>query len=78
MCNVWHLEAKEILGDSRYMNTGFFEGMKLIATGKLSKPESIRRTRQKLQEMYPELRGKNYRERQRHQKQVKSEIRVFK
>ena len=36
--------------------------------------ESIRRTRQKLQELMPELRGKMYQARQEKQKEVKREL----
>ena len=42
--------------------------MSWIYNGKLSKPESIRRCRQKAQEVYPHLRGRVYME--RHLKEV--------
>ena len=41
---------------------------------KLPSPESIRRTRQKIQEDYPHLRGELYEARQRHQAKVKEEL----
>lgn len=43
----------------------------------LSSPESIRRMRQKIQELHPMLRGTTYQQRQRHQSKVKQEIRAF-
>lgn len=45
-----------------------------LESGKLHSPESIRRTRQKLQEEFPHLRGAIYDLRQRRQKKVKEEL----
>lgn len=41
----------------------------MLLNGKLSHFESVRRTRQKLQQEYPHLRGKRYMERQTKQKE---------
>ncbi len=41
---------------------------------RLHSPESIRRTRQKIQEDYPHLRGELYEARQKHQAKVKEEL----
>lgn len=46
----------------------------LLATGRLSSPESIRRIRQKLQEKNPMLRGKKWRQRQKHAKTIRETI----
>ena len=43
-------------------------------SGKLHSPESIRRTRQKIQEDYAHLRGDLYEARQKHQAKVKEEL----
>ena len=43
-------------------------------SGRLHSPESIRRTRQKIQEDYPHLRGELYEARQKHQVKVKEEL----
>lgn len=43
-------------------------------SGKLHSPESIRRTRQKLQEEFPHLRGELYEVRQKRQDKVKQEL----
>lgn len=43
-------------------------------SGKLHSPESIRRTRQKLQEEFPHLRGQLYEVRQKRQEKVKQEL----
>jgi hypothetical protein len=48
--------------------------LKLIGFGKLTSFESIRRVRAKLQENRPELRGKNYKERQDEGNDVKGKI----
>jgi hypothetical protein len=45
-----------------------------LAKGKLSSAESIRRSRQKVQEEMPELRGRNYKERQEESGQVKKDL----
>jgi len=45
-----------------------------LAKGKLTSSESIRRSRQKTQEEMPELRGKNYKERQEESGQVKKDL----
>lgn len=43
-------------------------------SGRLHSPESIRRTRQKLQEDFPHLRGELYEVRQKRQEKVKQEL----
>jgi len=47
-------------------------------TGQFSKPESIRRSRQRLQELNPELRGRFYKHRHEHTSKVKEEIKSIK
>ena len=58
IASIWSTEMKR---------SGFYpsqhtahELLELLANGKLPNPESIRRCRQKLQELKPELRGKKY------------------
>ncbi len=48
--------------------------LELIGFGKLTSTESIRRVRCKLQEDRPELRGKNYKERQEEGNSVRGQI----
>jgi hypothetical protein len=45
-----------------------------FADGKFTNPETIRRCRQKLQEEYPELRGKLWHEKQHAGNEVKKEV----
>jgi len=45
-----------------------------FAEGKHTSPESIRRCRQKLQEDYPELRGKLWEEKQQSGKEMRKEV----
>lgn len=45
-----------------------------FSAGKFAHPESIRRSRAALQAKYPELRGKNYKERHDHSKDVVQEL----
>lgn len=52
--------------------SGVRKFLKLLAAGKLSNPESVRRHRQKLQESCKELRGSKYNERKR---ELEAEVR---
>tara|TARA_R100000655_G_scaffold110111_1_gene167734 strand:- start:3951 stop:4313 length:363 start_codon:yes stop_codon:yes gene_type:complete len=45
-----------------------------LAFGELTSPESIRRTRQKIQQENPNLRGEKYKARHKEQEQVKQEL----
>lgn len=54
--------------------SNMFNFMTKFKNGKLHSPESIRRTRQKLQEDYEHLRGELYNARQKHQVKVKKEL----
>lgn len=59
MLNVW---AKQ---DDGLTNGKLFKDFASdFKTGRFADPESIRRTRQKLQELHPELRGRTYNARQ--------------
>lgn len=78
IANIWQQEFLSLHGTEGYNSKTCHEVLSEFAKGKLSSPESIRRTRQKIQEMQPLLRGQKYRERQRHQGKVKQEIRAFK
>ena len=50
------------------------ELLQMVASGKVSLPESIRRIRQKLQEQNPELRGKHYKSRKQQAEFVRENI----
>ncbi len=62
---IWSSETKETFTD---------EFLKQLAYGELTSSESIRRTRQKLQEQNENLRGELYNERQRKGKEVSQTI----
>lgn len=69
IANYWFRDmGKALSGLSAYGMLG------LIAKGKLTNPESIRRCRQKLQEEYPELRGKTYRDRHNRKEEIKNQL----
>lgn len=51
--------------------------LKQLAEGKLTSAETIRRSRQKLQEEFPALRGIKYNERHEAEIKVRDEIRYF-
>jgi hypothetical protein len=72
IATIWNEElsnkgitSKEISG---YDFLGYF------ASGELTNPESIRRTRQKLQEENVELRGLKYKERKANTKNIKGQL----
>ena len=54
MLNVWAWQ------DGGLVNYAFKDFATDFKNGKYADPESIRRTRQKLQELHPELRGRTY------------------
>jgi len=60
--NVWAYQEPE-LNENKY-TVSFKMFSEMFKDGKLSSPESIRRSRQKLQEEFPELRGETYKVRQ--------------
>ena len=75
IASVWYLELGKI---NKVENMGGMEVLKSLADGKLSSSESIRRSRQKLQEELPDLRGKTYKRRQTIEvSEMKDEIRGF-
>lgn len=53
IANVWHAESKGVETKADFLWA--------FSRGKFSHPESIRRSRAKLQELNPELRGTSYR-----------------
>jgi len=67
--DVW----KHEIGDIVYDIPGS-EVLYMIASGKLASPESIRRTRQKIQQENPSLRGDKYNLRHKGQTEVKQEL----
>ena len=56
LTSVW---AKEV-GENKAKKTSFWDFMQMFYLGEVSNPESITRCRRKLQELYPELRGKKW------------------
>lgn len=78
LCNVWRNQYIRHFGKEAYQRETIDGFLSKVAEGLLANPESIRRTRQKIQETQPLLRGDKYRARQRHQGVVKQEIRAFK
>ena len=68
---IWNLECG---GKARTTELSTWDFLTKLSQCKLSNPVSIWRTRQKLQELYPDLRGKKYETRQKHASDVKEEI----
>jgi len=73
IANIWYHDLKNS-GHSPDIIDGL-EMLRIIAKGDiLTNPESIRRNWQKLQQDYPELRGKTWEKRQGKQSEVKSDL----
>ena len=69
VANIWRTQTKGI--DSKK------EFLALLAKGKITPSDSITRSRRKLQELYPELRGKLWNQRQGKQEDVIDQINNF-
>lgn len=70
IANIWKKEMME-LGDC----VTALDFLKSFSAGKFTSPESIRRSRQKLQANNIELQGPNYHDRKKHEDQIKAELR---
>lgn len=68
---LWREDMQRLTGS---LFIEFDEFDRLLKEGKLSHPETIRRLRQKIQEVRPELRGEKYYLRHQHQENVKAFI----
>lgn len=66
---IWYNESEHSLNDITA-----FKFLQNYCAGYYTNPESIRRMRQKLQENFPELRGKSYKARQTKSLKIKQEI----
>lgn len=73
MLKVWCEQNKNL----RYSEFTFYRFALQFKEGTYADPESIRRSRQKLQEKYANLRGKNYSRRQDLDKEIQTEIRYL-
>jgi hypothetical protein len=70
IANYWWFE----IGKDNINQTSAIQLMQLFVDKKLTSPETIRRCRQKLQEEFPELRGKSYKTRKKEGEIVKQKI----
>ena len=70
IANIWWRELTTMGKDKATA----FEFLKIFSHGKLSNPESIRRSRQKIQEENPELRGDSYYARHKEEKRFRQEV----
>jgi hypothetical protein len=74
MATVWEYEIPKILPYMNIHSMPTVSFLSLLADKKLSNPETIRRTRQKLQQEWPHLRGSKWEARHQHSKVVKEII----
>jgi len=72
---VWSIEEPELRKDKTF---SFWKFAKRFRDGDFSKTESIRRSRCKIQEECPELRGEKYKARMEHQDDVIDELHQMK
>ena len=75
IASVWYEELKEKGYSPNTMSA--YEFLKVVADGKLTNAESIRRCRAKHQQTNSELRGKVYKERHKEKKIVEKDLRNF-
>ena len=74
MYAIWAWQMKNLKPP---MNINSISAKKLMQTwkeGKVSSPFNISRSRRKCQEHYPETRGETYARKQRHQEQIKKDV----
>jgi len=69
IANIWHNEVSINLDAKSFLS--------LLAKGKLTNTETIRRCRQKVQEQHPELRGTKYKYRQDLKTEVGKQINLL-
>lgn len=70
--NVWANDLAKLNLDPDLATARDF--LRHFAAGNLTNPESIRRSRARLQQLHPELRGQKYAERHKHQEQVRQDL----
>lgn len=70
--NVWYQDLKRM--NIEPSEVSGYRLLEIISEGKLTNPESIRRSRQKVQEEFPQLRGKNYQSRKANQEAIKLQV----
>lgn len=70
IANIWHSE----IGKDRVKILTTFDFLSELSAGKLSSPESIRRTRAKIQEQNENLQGTKYKKRSKLGAEVRQEI----
>ena len=75
IATIWNIELLRNKIKSNKI-TGY-DFLKLFSEGKLTNPESIRRSRCKIQELHPELRGKSYKNRKDKSTNIKNDLRNF-
>jgi len=71
IATVWKMEVEQ---DNNIRTMSAMKLLTLMANGKLSNPESIRRSRQKIQQEVESLRGENYYKRHKHQVDVVDQL----
>ena len=67
---IWHKELGILKDKCMPM-------LELIAYNKVTNFESVSRCRRKLQELYPDLRGKKYKERHLKQEEIKKDLQIM-
>lgn len=78
LANIWTRQLKAYMKQKNLPDISSGDIMAMIADGKsLSHFEAVRRTRQKLQEKYPQLRGPNYGKRKDKKKKMRPALEKF-
>ena len=74
MYAIWAWQLKNLKPSMNINSMSAKQLMKIWKDKKIASPFNISRSRRKCQEHYPETRGENYGTRQRHQKQIKEDV----
>ena len=70
MANIWY----KFIGDDTLTYSSGFNVLSMLSKGKLPSYESVSRSRRKIQETNPKLRGEKWIKRQERAKNIKKEI----
>lgn len=72
IANIWNMDCKQLGLDPKTMTA--FVILSMLSEGKLTSFEAVSRARRRVQEACPELRGENYKERQKNENDIREKI----
>lgn len=72
IANIWNMECKEMDLDPKSINA--YTLLLMLSEGKLTSFEAASRARRRIQEAHVQLRGDNYKERQKKETEIRENI----